>query len=88
MLKIKEFKDLPSLRGRVGINFDGTVIIQQGRPHGVMANPGEVFLNQDDLDLIKDMLDDFVSEGGEILDPDVIRPCSLDVSEIQGLDNL
>lgn len=74
MLKPIITKDLSNGRGRVHINWDGMVWIQQGRPFGVMANPGEVFLNVEDLEMIDDMLEDFVATGHKILAPDVIRP--------------
>jgi len=74
MLKSIITRDLPGGRGRVHINWDGMVWVQQGRPWGVMANAGEVFLDQRDLKIISDMLQEFEQSGGEILGPEVIQP--------------
>lgn len=74
MLRVEKLQKLPSGHGVAGINFDGTIVIEQGRPHGVMANPGECFLSVEDLDFLKKMLKDFETSGGKILPPDAIRP--------------
>ena len=71
MLKLIKTADLSS--GRASINFDGTIVIQQGRPFGVMANPGEVMLSVDDLDVIKGLLKEFIDDGHRILDRKEIR---------------
>lgn len=73
MLKAVITREFSGGRGKVHINWDGTIIIQQGRPHGVMANPGECFLDVDDLQMMLDMLDEFKNTGNEILPKNVVR---------------
>jgi hypothetical protein len=74
MLKPVITRNLSNGRGRVHICWDGMVWIQQGRPHGVMANAGEAFLQPEDLSLILVMLDEFKQQGGKVLKPGDIRP--------------
>lgn len=64
MLKPVLTRNLPGGRGRVHINWTGMIWIQEGRPWGVMAQPGEAFLEWEDLAMIQDMVAEFVRMGG------------------------
>ena len=62
---LKAIKTIKTHRGLIHITWHGTIWIQQGRPHGVMANPGEVMLNLEDLDSIRTALDELRATGWE-----------------------
>lgn len=64
MLKPVITRRLSNGRGLVHVTWTGMVWLQQGRPHGVMARPGEAFLELEDLRLIAEMLREFEAKGG------------------------
>jgi hypothetical protein len=74
MLSIVVTRNLSNRRGRVHITTNGEVWIQEGRPFGVMAVPGESFLTIDDLNMIADMYDEFYSKGYRIPSPGTVFP--------------
>ena len=61
-------------RGRISIQAGGDIFIEQGRPHGVMANPGEAFLAPSDFALINEMYQEYFARGHRIDDPGTARP--------------
>ena len=76
MLKVGEFRDLPSGRGKVAINkTDGTIVIRENHTNGIyMQGSGEIFLSPDDAPFIVDMLLAWMDEGNEIPPPGTVLP--------------
>jgi hypothetical protein len=65
---------LPSRMGRAHFLRGGTIMIQQGRPFGVMAQPGEAMLSLEDMQAIDKMVGDAVATGWKPDPPGTIRP--------------
>ncbi len=74
MLKALKTIQLPSNRGRAHFCEDGTIWLQQGRPFGVMAVPGESFLTLEDLKAIDKLVKDARASGWKPDPPGTIRP--------------
>jgi hypothetical protein len=64
---------LPSNRGRAHLLAGGTIMIQQGRPFGVMAQPGESMLSFEDMKAIDDMIGMAMKRGWKPDPPGTIR---------------
>lgn len=67
-------RDLSNGRGRIYIDISGSLWIQQGRPFGVMAVPGEAELQYEDFATINAMYAEFFARGYRIDPPGTIRP--------------
>lgn len=70
---LKPLKTFSLHHGRAHINWDGTIWIQQGRPFGVMANPGEAMLSIEDLHAIQAAIVELRATGWEPLPPGTVR---------------
>lgn len=69
---LKPIKTFNLHHGRAHINWDGTIWIQQGRPFGSMANPGEAMLSQEDLKAIQVAMVELRATGWKPVKPGTV----------------
>jgi hypothetical protein len=67
-------RQLPHGRGRLCLDAHGMMCVQQGRPHSVIAVPGEVHLYPDDFKIIREMYKEWKRLGYKEPPPGTIIP--------------
>lgn len=67
-------RTLSNGRGRVQIDAYGMLLVQQGRPFGVIAVPGEAHLLPEDVNMILEMYQEFFALGYRVAPKGTIRP--------------
>lgn len=60
--------------GKASIDAFGMIIIQQGRPHGIIAVPGEAHLTPRDFAALQSLYNEFLRRGYTPAPPGTIRP--------------